>query len=424
MCTGCIQAKKSFVACLFILFCFPALNLSARAEAAPKSAVDFEPNLPLLFIEYPGRLDYGQKVRAKLRLEYAKANVPQDSALTGPLACEVKFHGAVSMGFAKKSFGLELDAPEPLLGMQKRTHWVLNAAYIDRSLMRHKLSYDLYHSLGTAENPRFAASSRFVEVMVNGEYRGAYLLMEQVDRKLLGFRNFSKNDAGHACIYKAVDHAARFDQNGHDGYEQREPNPGSAGDYWKPIDEINRFANNSSDAAFFDPQNGIESRLDLGSAIDFHLLQLVTCNADSPTKNFIIARDAPRAGKTPLFFFVPWDFDATFGRDWNAHHVSPQRWLSNFLYDRLLSNGEYRARYVRRWRELRQKQFSEASIIAMIEENARILGEAAQRNAKRWPTTRGNYPDSLNFEEDLSQMKQFVSARLRWLDGKIAEYER
>jgi spore coat protein CotH len=412
------------VSFLFVFLCFQGFCAPAPAQQTSKSGIDFEPNVPLLFIDYPGRLDYGQKVRAKLRLGFPKASGPQTNDLAGPFPCEVKFHGAVSMGFAKKSLGLELDVAEPLLGMQKRTHWVLNAAYIDRSLMRHKLSYDLYRSLGTAENPRFAPSSRFVEVIVNGEYRGAYLLMEQVDRKLLGFRNYSKGDAGHACIYKAVEHAARFDQNGHDGYEQREPNPGTAGDYWKPIEEVNRFANSSRDAAFFDPKNGIASRLDLGSAIDFHLLQLVTCNADSPTKNFIIARDAPRQGKDPLFFFVPWDFDATFGRDWNAHHVSPQRWLSNYLYDRLLSNAEYRARYVRRWKELRQKQLSEASIVAIIDENARVLGEAAHRNAKRWPTTRGNYPDSLSFEEDLAQMKQFVSARLRWLDGKIAEYER
>ena len=57
----------------------------------------------------------------------------------------------------------------------------------------------------------------------------------------------------------------------------------------------------------------------------------------------------------------------------------------------------------------------------MIDENARVLGEAAHRNAKRWPTTRGNYPDSLSFEEDLAQMKQFFGVReqdLVWSDGK------
>ena len=55
----------------------------------------------------------------------------------------------------------------------------------------------------------------------------------------------------------------------------------------------------------------------------------------------------------------------------------------------------------------------------MIEANARTLGDAARRNAVRWPTTEGSYPDSLTFAEDLAQMKAWTEVRLAWLDRKI-----
>ena len=105
-----------------------------------------------------------------------------------------RVHGGVSQSYSKKSYGITLDAPISLLGMRKSAHWLLNAAYIDRSLMRHKLSYDLFRSLSSPNAPRFAVASRFVEVHLNGKYNGVYLLMERLDGQLLGLRPLNSND--------------------------------------------------------------------------------------------------------------------------------------------------------------------------------------------------------------------------------------
>ena len=72
-----------------------------------------------------------------------------------------------------------------------------------------------------------------------------------------------------------------------------------------------------------------------------------------------------------------------------------------------------------RWNRLRQEEFSAKTLQTMIEANARTLGDAARRNAVRWPTTEGSYPDSLTFAEDLAQMKAWTEVRLAWLDRKI-----
>ena len=335
------------------------------------------------------------------------------------LAGAVGLHGATSRRFPKKSYAFSLAQPARLLDLRTNTHWILNAAYIDRSLMRHKLSYDLFRSWSTNGAARFAVASRFVEVQLNGQYLGAYLLMERVDRSLLGLRSFRSNDVSHACIYKAIDHAANFGYSGHEGYEQREPDPLSH-PYWRPLDEFNRFVSTTADAKFFDPQTGISARLDLDNAIDFHLLVLLTSNGDGITKNFILARDGQESGTSnQRFFFVPWDYDGTFGRNWDASRVSPSEWLSNHLFDRLLGQADYRARFAARWRQLREQGLSAESIQGMIDANVRALGEAARRNAVRWPTTDGYYPDALTFAEDIEQMKRWVEKRIQWLDREI-----
>lgn len=407
-----------------ILWLLVAMRLIGSAASAAEAIrtnqtrvalTNFEPNLPIIFLEAKEPIVSERKVPCTVKLVLPKGSGVNNTGVTGV----VRIHGASSQRYPKKSFGLTLDTPVPWLGMRASAHWVLNAAFVDRSLMRHKLSYDLFRALSASNAPRFAAASRFVEVNLNGKYHGAYLLMERVDRAMFELRRYDSNAPNHAVIYKAVDHAANFDHLGHWGFEQREPDP-LTGEYWGPLDRFNRFVSSAKDADFFDPEKGIPARLDLGNAVDFHLLVLLTSNMDGIDKNLILARDEPLTNApVPKFFFAPWDYDATFGRNWEASRVSPTAWLSNHLFDRLLSDAAYRKKFATRWKQLRQQEFSVESIDRMIDDNARTLGAATKRNETRWHTLSGPYPDRLTFEQDLEQMKEWVASRVKWLDEEI-----
>ena len=382
------------------------------------SQVAFAPNLPLVFLQTTNPIAAGLTVPGRLTVRCPPRVA---CGATNALAAQVRFHGSTSLGYAKKSFAVALDAPVRLLDLRTDTHWVLNAAYIDRSLMRHKLAYDLFRSLASTNGGRFAAGSRFVELFLDGRYHGVYVLMEQVDRRLLELRSYTSNDVAHACIHKAIDHAANFAQAGHAGYDQREPDP-LARPYWQPLDALTEFVSSASDAEFFRPEGGISARLDLDNAIDFHLLVLVTSNGDGITKNYFLARNGQASGPVrQRFFFAPWDYDGTFGRNWDGNPFPHTAWLSNHLFDRLLGHAPYRARFVARWKRLRVREFSAQAIQRMIGDNVRTLGEAARRNVVRWPTTGEGYPDQLSFEEDIAQMKSWIEARIQWLDAEISK---
>jgi hypothetical protein len=389
------------------------------AESTPAriALTNFEANLPIIHLEAKEQIVSERKVPCNVRMVLPKGAEPAD---TGALPGVVRFHGASSQMYPKKSFAITLSAPVRWLGMRESSHWVINAAFVDRSLMRHKLSYDLFLVLSAGVSKRFAAASRFVEVNLNGRYHGAYLLMERVDRAMLELKSYDSNATAHACIYKAEDHGADFARPGHAAWEQREPDP-LVLPYWGPLDRFSRFVSSAKDAEFFDPGTGIASRLDLDNTIDFHLLILLTSNMDGNDKNIIFARDAPRPDvPKPRFFFAPWDYDATFGRNWNATRVRPTEWLSGHLFDRLLGDAAYRQKFAARWKQLREKEFSEQNIHRMIDDNVRTLGDAAKRNALRWRTLTGPYPDRLSFEDDVTQMREWTAARLKWLDVEIA----
>jgi hypothetical protein len=146
----------------------------------------------------------------------------------------------------------------------------------------------------------------------------------------------------------------------------------------------------------------------------------LTSNQDGITKNFIIGRDALQEDlPKPMFFFAPWDYDATFGRNWDASVVAPSAWLSNHLFDRLMGDRAFQERLARRWKELREGPFSAKTIQSMIDANVRALGDAARRNAARWRPAAGHYPDRLSLDQDVAQMKSWVEERIRWLDAEI-----
>ncbi|PAW83677.1 MAG: hypothetical protein B9S29_05195 [Opitutia bacterium Tous-C2FEB] len=378
-------------------------------------------NLPLL------RLGVKEAIKADARVPCtARLLTPagQGSSDRSDSSAQIKIRGASSQVYEKKSFSLKLTQETGWLGLAKRREWVLNAAFVDASMMRHKLSYDLFRSLGTNAAPRHAAASRFIEVELNGKYHGVYLLMQPVDDRLVGFPATFAATTAPALIYKAVDHAANFGQPGHGGFEQREPDPEKQV-FWGPLDELNRFVSQATDQEFFDGTKGIATRIDVDNAIDFHLLVLMTSNLDGITKNYNLIRAASTtATPNPKFAFVPWDYDGTFGRNWDGSVVDAKTWLSNRLFDRLLGNPIYKAKYAQRWRELRSKAFTTSNIGRMMDENVSTLGPAGLRNERRWKQLNYADPQALTLANDVRQMKRWTASRLEWLDAELARRTR
>jgi hypothetical protein len=82
--------------------------------------------------------------------------------------------------FPMKSYGFECrdingkSVDKSILGMPKESDWVLYAPYTDKTLMRNFLAYAIAREMGG-----WAARTQFVEVVLNGEYVGVYVLMEK-----------------------------------------------------------------------------------------------------------------------------------------------------------------------------------------------------------------------------------------------------
>ena len=99
------------------------------------------------------------------------------------------YRGSSSLNFDKKSYNFKVGADSCTtdgkyvkgsknmfdIAGGKNNDWVLYAAYPDASMMRNKLAIDTYEAM----TGLWTSHSRYVELYVDGEYKGVYLFMEK-----------------------------------------------------------------------------------------------------------------------------------------------------------------------------------------------------------------------------------------------------
>ena len=85
--------------------------------------------------------------------------------------------GNASWNSPKKPYTLEFENEVNLLNMGAGKKWVLLANAYDATNMKNKIVLEAAQELGV----RFCSSSEFVDLYINGEYRGLYLLAEKIE---------------------------------------------------------------------------------------------------------------------------------------------------------------------------------------------------------------------------------------------------
>lgn len=89
----------------------------------------------------------------------------------------IKGRGNATWDRPKKPYNIKLDESANLLGMGKAKGWCLLANYLDTSLLRNQIVYNLAEETGIL----YTMDSRSIDLYLNGKYRGTYLMTEKVE---------------------------------------------------------------------------------------------------------------------------------------------------------------------------------------------------------------------------------------------------
>ncbi len=238
------------------------------------------------------------------------SNVEKEYAFEGASA-KARIRGNSSARFDKKSYKLKFSSKTNLLGLGKaeKKDWVLIANHSDQSLMRNYVAYNLAKRFDGFE---IAYSCAHVNVYINGEYNGVYLLTEQVETGksrvnidtdglnddigfLLELDSREELGSGECIQIDKLRFAIKSDfvTNGQYNY---------AKNYLSQCNNAIKKGNKAE----------IESLIDIDSFLDMYLLQEYAKNFDVGFASLFmyIKEDG---GK--LYFGPAWDFDISMGND-------------------------------------------------------------------------------------------------------------
>lgn len=130
--------------------------------------------LPVLYIETDDRKPITSKenyVTANLRIQ---GNADFEQQYLG--AIEIRGRGTTSWGqYPQKPYKLKLDKRTNLFGFGKSKHWVLISNFNDKSCLRNYIASELAKLLGA-----IGMNMTWVEVVLNGEVKGCYMLSQHI----------------------------------------------------------------------------------------------------------------------------------------------------------------------------------------------------------------------------------------------------
>ncbi|MGH3457625.1 CotH kinase family protein [Aeromicrobium sp.] len=388
----------------------------------------------------------------------------------------IAVRGNSSADKPKKPYKLKFDSKQKPFGMKSDKTWILLANYVDWTLVRSMVAWDLGRKL---LGLKWTPNSTFAELYINGKYLGSYQMVESI-----------KIDSNRVNVSKTTGQVIEFDP-----HYKEDGVPGMVGKTgvkyaWKDPDEFKTLDDGNEDPEgltnakisamkskirkFEDvlygptgsrnwatyqpstPASDWTTHLDMSSAVDYYLAREFTKDqdADMYRSNFFYTNNVDPASVDKFFMGPIWDFDRSAG----AKHPSdttvdqPTGWWmrggdSSFhnttnihWYTRITDDPRFLEALRVRWAETKQHFAAvgpdgvSAAVRKLGGDQAGLnepdvpddpdlaLGKQVAANDRaRWEGYGSRYdPRSSTYTGELNWVRDWYEKRYAWMDARLS----
>ncbi len=358
----------------------------------------------------------------------------------------IEQRGESSQSFAKKSYGFETwdalgnDIDTTFLNFPSEEDFILYGPYSDKTQLNNVLTMFIGNKMG-----RYASRTRFVELVVNDDYKGLYVLMEKIkrDNERVNISKLNPDEISGDDLTGG--YIVRIDKGVYAGWQSQYGAYANGGNkifyqyYYPDQDDIQAAQGAYIKSVFDDFENAAMDNdftndlgqhyseyIDLKSFVDTFILNELSKNVDAyRLSTYFHKQKDSRGGRIvagPL-----WDFNLAFGNGnycagddvtgWEYYQCTGNSpaWWDNMLNDPVFTNG-----LKCRWDELRSGMLSDIQLNSTIDSLVTIIGEAQARNFQRWPVL-GTYlwPNPDYFYQGINSHDQIISAMQNWISGRV-----
>ena len=336
--------------------------------------------------------------------------------------------------FDKKPYKLKFQTKVDLFGMGAAKKWVLLANALDESMLRNYLAFSLADELGL----EYTSDYQFVNLYINGEFQGLYLLCEQVQESSSRVNIKSAIDGKIDTGY-LLEGINTPDSDGYKSFTVPPVNGmqlGSDGKFIfiiKSPDEtvctdaqknyIQSYVTSANAAIFKKNWSEIQKYIDVDSFVNMFILNQVMLNQDMGYSFYMYKK---QGGK--LYLGPMWDFDQSAGSSshggstyigWYAG--SEHRWLTT-----LIEIPEFKAAVAARYNEKKEYIHSLLQLIDNTVNSHKY--DFAMSNYKfntfgktdRWRTT-FSIASCKTYREHIVYLKTWLTNRMMWMEYELSK---
>jgi hypothetical protein len=389
---------------------------SRGRKGPPIEVVVTDTGLPLLVVDT-------DDVEVAVRNEYIKGTMQSfDGGPAATYGLEIAVRGNATASYPKKPFKLKLDSKAGLLGMPSARRWTLLAGFTDKTLLRTEMGYRTAEVLGLPHVPR----RRYVDLILNGEYIGNYLLSESVEQGAdrvpvdEGTGYIIENDvnywSGEPIYFRTSAYEIYYTFKHPDPDELTAESPS----YVHIRDFMEELEAALASPAFEDPAIGYPRYIDADSFARWLLVHETMANMD--TNYYYHKRD--NTGSSRLAMGPVWDFEWSLGIGWydgprprEAEYLTQSQ--STYLA-RLLSDPGFVSMLRAIWTD---RHAEVLTLKSWMQSKAVEIYKSQAVNFARWPilgeqVSVGGIPLG-SFDAELACDAEFLDRRLVWMESYV-----
>jgi spore coat protein CotH len=380
-------------------------------------------NLPIVYITTPDHVGITSKETYVEKSSFVIGNTENGKYdLTVAEGLNIKGRGNSTWSYPKKPYAVKFDKKQSILGMPKDKSWVLLANWMDRTVMRNAVAFEIAkRTKALAWTP----NGDFVEVVLNGKFLGNYYLCEKI--KISSDRvNITEIDNTKNVITEGDDltggYLVELDTYYDETYKFKTATKELPVNFKSPDEDVpdeqisylQNYFNNIESILYSDdfPTNtgNYEDLIDVDSFIDWWFVHELTENAEpNHPKSSYMHKD--KLGK--LIAGPVWDFDwATYIPGRTTFKIAGAIW-----YDGLFKDPVFVSRIKEKWSESKS-DFE--SVVNFIDTESVRIKESAEYNCELWPITQNiNGDETLDYLSAVTRLRAAYVERIGVLDKLI-----
>lgn len=330
--------------------------------------------------------------------------------LKDDLNVKIRLRGNSTKDPEKKPYKIKFDEKESLFGLTAAKEWVLLANYYDKTNIRNFLAYRTASKLNSFD---FQPSYIFVDLYLNNEYHGLYMLSEQMEANegRVDIQNKISSDGiksflieadwrsiseysgyENECYFLLRSYAFKFKYPNANNYLEalKNFNTEVAGEYITNISWAMDYMKDVANAIDSNDYNKFSKFIDINSFIDYYLIQEFFKNVDTGgTSQFYIIEHCENS--SILKCGPVWDFDIAMGVVGQSQTSNEYALYKNsdlyakeadYFYKQLFKNETFVQKVKERYSLVRPVLLEIFDEIQNIET---ILTKAQERNLAKWP---------------------------------------